>query len=295
MFKERFEPPRTANVLLHLVNLPMSQSFPARSDWGFIPQAIEKELDLIEGKTHITGEPDEQHTVESIGGIPPLTIRAMWGAKKAALFVVPDGRSVEASAPSEFSNFHFFPPIFLDRKDVDLNLALTFSICGGWWQTNRRRTMSAGNKVFARSRKARFASIVLCLLPIEIGTRQLHVQRTTAVTNGEKMTVMKQTRFYCNMKALNPEERTRHKQLTDKLIAARKEILETESGYEFQYGPSDVSLAELAEWVVAESKCCPFFDFHIDLEHDGALLCLRLTGEEGIKPFIRAEFDLPKR
>ena len=48
----------------------------------------------------------------------------------------------------------------------------------------------------------------------------------------------------------------------------------------------------MAEWVVAEGKCCPFFDFHIDLEREGALLCLRLTGAEGIKPFIQAEFPL---
>jgi hypothetical protein len=47
--------------------------------------------------------------------------------------------------------------------------------------------------------------------------------------------------------------------------------------------------------VVAESKCCPFFDFHIDLEREGTLLCLRLTGEEGIKPFIRVEFQLPAK
>jgi hypothetical protein len=42
--------------------------------------------------------------------------------------------------------------------------------------------------------------------------------------------------------------------------------------------------------VAAEGKCCPFFDFHIDLEREGRLLCLRPTGKEGIKPFIRAEF-----
>jgi len=53
-----------------------------------------------------------------------------------------------------------------------------------------------------------------------------------------------------------------------------------------------VTLAELAQWVVAESKCCPFFDFHIDLENGGKLVCLRLTGEEGIKAFIRAEFSI---
>ena len=61
--------------------------------------------------------------------------------------------------------------------------------------------------------------------------------------------------------------------------------------------PSDQLVAlirELAEWVGAESKCCPFFDFHIDVEREGKLLCLRLTGEEGIKAFIRAEFGVEK-
>jgi hypothetical protein len=111
----------------------------------------------------------------------------------------------------------------------------------------------------------------------------------------EKQVLTTQNKFYCNVKALNPAERLRHKQLTDKLIAGRKEIVETEKGYEFQYSPSHVSLAKLADWVVVEGKCCPFFDFHIDLEREGKLLCLRLTGEEGIKSFIRSEFAVPAK
>ena len=98
------------------------------------------------------------------------------------------------------------------------------------------------------------------------------------------------SKFYCNTKALTQKERARHKQLGEKLLAARKQIVETAKGYEFQFSPAEVSLAEMAEWVAAESKCCPFFDFHIDVEREGRLLCLRLTGEEGIKAFIRAEF-----
>ena len=101
-----------------------------------------------------------------------------------------------------------------------------------------------------------------------------------------------QSKFYCNIKALTPAEREHHKQLSEKLLAARKEIVETAKGYEFQFSPADVSLPELADWVGAESKCCPFFDFHIDVERAGKLLCLRLTGEEGIKAFIRAEFQI---
>jgi hypothetical protein len=109
----------------------------------------------------------------------------------------------------------------------------------------------------------------------------------------QEQKAMSESNFYCNIEAMNPGERVRHKLLTDKLVGQRTQIVETEKGYEFQYSPSTISLAELGEWVVAESKCCPFFDFHIDLENEGTLLCLRLTGEKGVKEFIRAEFHAP--
>jgi hypothetical protein len=102
-----------------------------------------------------------------------------------------------------------------------------------------------------------------------------------------------QTKFYCNIKVLTPDERARHQKLTEKLIAAHTAIIETDKGYEFQFTPASISLAELATWAATESKCCPFFDFHLDLEKEGTLLCLRLTGEQGIKQLIRAEFQVP--
>jgi hypothetical protein len=111
----------------------------------------------------------------------------------------------------------------------------------------------------------------------------------------QKKELMTQNKFYCNTKALNPSERAHHKLLTDKLVAERTQIVETEKGYEFQYSPATVSLAELADWVAGESKCCPFFGFHIDLENEGKLLCLRLTGEDGVKSFLRAEFLAPAK
>jgi hypothetical protein len=123
----------------------------------------------------------------------------------------------------------------------------------------------------------------------------MQAQPSSMPTKLESPKMTKESKFYCNTKALNPIERTQYKALTDKLIANRKDIIETEKGYEFQFGPSTVSLAELAQWVVNESKCCPFFDFHIDLEREGKLLCLRLTGDEGIKAFIRAEFQVPSK
>jgi hypothetical protein len=103
------------------------------------------------------------------------------------------------------------------------------------------------------------------------------------------------SKFFCNIKALAPAERAQHKQLTEKLISSRTKIVEGEKGYEFQFHPSAVSIAELADWAVTESKCCPFFDFHIDLERAGTLVCLRLTGDQGIKHFIQREFQLPAK
>ena len=152
--------------------------------------------------------------------------------------------------------------------------------------------MKNGNGRFAMMMGKRAACVTLVLLIGGSGTVGPAAQGSAILVQPEKQMTTMQSKFYCNTKALTVEERARHKSLTEKLMTVRKEIVETEKGYEFQYSPTDVSLAELAEWVAAESKCCPFFDFHIDLEREGKLACLRLTGEEGIKAFIRAEFHL---
>ena len=150
-------------------------------------------------------------------------------------------------------------------------------------------------KQFAGGKEWKAVRMALCLLLSLGGIALLHAQSTLETTSTEKKAMTTERKFYCNTKALNPTERTRHKQLTDKLVAERNRIVETDKGYELQYNPSSVSIAEVAEWVTAESKCCPFFDFHIDLEHEGRLVCLRLTGEEGVKAFLRSEFKVPAK
>jgi hypothetical protein len=152
--------------------------------------------------------------------------------------------------------------------------------------------MNRTKKHFVESIHWSTASTLLALLAAGSGVTGLAAHTLAAVARTETHVEKTQSKFYCNIKALTPEERAHHKQLTEKLMATRKEIVETAKGYEFQFSPKSVSLAELADWVSAESKCCPFFDFHIDLEGQGSLLCLRLTGEDGIKAFIRAEFSV---
>src|SRR5689334_16963315 len=139
-------------------------------------------------------------------------------------------------------------------------------------------------KKFARTRNAMAAAASLSLLTMAVNYADAKAQVSAAASNTEKQTVT-QSKLDHNIRALSPPERARHTQLTDKLRALSAETVEAEKGCEFQYSPKEVSLSELAEWVVAEGKCCAFFDLHSDVEREGALLCLRLTGAEGIKPF----------
>ena len=152
--------------------------------------------------------------------------------------------------------------------------------------------MNYEKKRFTGIRKRIATVAALALVAGSAGAAGLAGQSAPEGRKAEKQMTTTHSKFFCNTKALTPEERAHHKQLSEKLMAARKEIVETEKGYEFQFSPQNVTLAELADWVLAESKCCSFFDFHIDLENEGKLICLRVTGEEGIKQFIRTEFGV---
>lgn len=94
----------------------------------------------------------------------------------------------------------------------------------------------------------------------------------------------------CNMNALTKEQRARHEAMTQRLLEhATKE--ELAGGYLFTITRERVSVAELAEWVADESRCCPAVDFHVELPASG-ILTLRLDGGADVKQFIAAELGL---
>jgi hypothetical protein len=100
--------------------------------------------------------------------------------------------------------------------------------------------------------------------------------------------------FACNMSALNHTERDRLYVLLDKLTTAAVHRQELPNGYRYDVDRQKLSLAELAEWVSLESRCCPFLNFDLQLSSKGALY-FQLTGDAGVKQFIEAEMHrLPK-
>lgn len=97
--------------------------------------------------------------------------------------------------------------------------------------------------------------------------------------------------FACDRTALSPAARKRHfDELGPALRAAHQRIRELPDGFEFAFPADEATFRLVAEWAEGERLCCPFFDIDLRLEREGGALWLRLTGRDGVKQFIRADF-----
>ena len=101
--------------------------------------------------------------------------------------------------------------------------------------------------------------------------------------------------FVCNMSALNPSPKERYKEITAKLNQERQAVKELKDGYAFRFKAESQLIQDLAEFIVYERLCCPFFNFELAVEQDSNRLWLRLRGQEGVKEFIRFEFKLEEQ
>ena len=95
--------------------------------------------------------------------------------------------------------------------------------------------------------------------------------------------------FRCDMSAIEPTQRKQHIATAVAVFRAVEAIHELPNGYAFRLPNEATVLRQTAEFIVREKVCCPFFGFTVEVEPEGGPLWLRLTGAEGIKPFIQAE------
>jgi hypothetical protein len=104
---------------------------------------------------------------------------------------------------------------------------------------------------------------------------------------------MSSTSFVCRLDALPTYEQERHHGVVNELFGSIEAIRELDDGYAFRL-PPDPRFAQVAsEFISRERLCCPFFKFEIDTTSQDTWL--RLTGPQGVKPFIVEEFGLQKR
>lgn len=96
--------------------------------------------------------------------------------------------------------------------------------------------------------------------------------------------------FACNLEAISAAERPRYNELVKRIGAAIRDRRETSSGYAFELESKIVTLPEAAEWIVMERLCCPFLTLQLSAAGNQTGWTLTLTGPEGVKPLIVAEF-----
>lgn len=131
-----------------------------------------------------------------------------------------------------------------------------------------------------------FAAFALAI-PMLISNEMSHALRPAEPSQTAKM----ESPFACNRLALNEEQRKRHfDELGPALRKLKTQVVELQDGFEFQF-PSDKKTFELlAEWIDGERACCPFFDIDLRSQRETGPLTMRLTGRDGVKQFIRADF-----
>jgi hypothetical protein len=100
--------------------------------------------------------------------------------------------------------------------------------------------------------------------------------------------------FACDLTTMSPEQRARHGALARALRPAVIEFEELPDGYAARFPMEAATVLQLAEFLTLERLCCPVFTLALEVEREGGPLRLRITGRDGVKPFIRAEFGIPE-
>jgi hypothetical protein len=98
--------------------------------------------------------------------------------------------------------------------------------------------------------------------------------------------------FYCNLSALDREQRRRHDLLSKDLFPKHLEIKELPDGYGFRFPNDGLLFVALSEWITLEQLCCPFLTLSLESQHDQGPIWLKATGEDGVKSFLRAELGI---
>jgi hypothetical protein len=93
----------------------------------------------------------------------------------------------------------------------------------------------------------------------------------------------------CNLGALSAEERTRRAELALQIRSLATEVVEIEDGYALRLGREREVARDALDWILLESRCCPFLRLELVVEAERGLLWVRLGGAGGVKEFLKAQ------
>jgi hypothetical protein len=102
-----------------------------------------------------------------------------------------------------------------------------------------------------------------------------------------------ETPFFCDMTAMNADQRARHHALAVRLRPMIGEFEDLVDGYAARFLMEPATVMLLAEFITLERLCCPWLTLALEVEREQGPLWMKMTGREGAKPCIRAEFGIP--
>ena len=110
----------------------------------------------------------------------------------------------------------------------------------------------------------------------------------TAVLAGCTWTILGETLppIACNLKSLTSHQRKQLGQAGDHVISAITASRELADGYAFRVDPAKASLTDVAQWLELWRRCCPFYEFQIDMHAADGSLWLSVKGRPGVKEYI---------
>ena len=92
----------------------------------------------------------------------------------------------------------------------------------------------------------------------------------------------------CDMSALSSAERQRYDSLRPRVLQALDQVQEMPTAFRLRIG-SSVAIADAAEWIEMEHRCCAFLDITLSLRGDGTTW-VEIGGTAAIKAFLKEEF-----
>jgi len=94
----------------------------------------------------------------------------------------------------------------------------------------------------------------------------------------------------CDLDAISASDRPRYNELRKMLAASAVGKRDLPDGIAVKIATDRMPLAQLAEWISFERKCCPFFEFKVEVAPESGPVWLSLTGRPGVKEFLAQAF-----
>lgn len=85
----------------------------------------------------------------------------------------------------------------------------------------------------------------------------------------------------------NHEQAKRREKIANDIFKGAEETREIRDGFSFRYPGTDEWISKISEFIMFETKCCPFFTFELLFASNIGPVHLHIRGSKDVKEFIK--------